>query len=685
LDDLQPDPASSVFSPEEIRRLCMDNLVATHEARLFFKDRESRFLLVSAGWRSAYGQGRLLAEIVGKTDHDFFGQKHFARTRIDELRVLESGEPLPAELERLVQPGRADVWVQSTKLPLRDRSGAIVGTWGFGRDVTAEVEADRALEASREDVVASERVYRVMFEQNPHPTVIYDRETLAIVDVNHAGVSTYGYSREEFLAMTIKDVMPPERVTGYMEAFQPARGEQAVGLRAGHVQRHRYKDGTVVDVELTSNDVVLNGRACRVASSQDVTERNRVAAEVAAARDEAVEASNLKSAFLATISHEIRTPMNGVLGMNELLLDTDLDPEQRELADQVSRSGELMLELVNDILDISRIEAGQLELEVIDYRLREAIDGACAAARLQADAKGLEFVLVVGDELPEQARGDGRRLRQVLLNVVGNAVKFTSEGTIAVRAGSRPGEGGDAILRVEVSDTGIGIEPEVLQRMFEPFTQADASTTRTYGGSGLGLAIARELVELMGGVIGAVAAPGRGSTFWFELPLAAATVANGNGSGNRPRSQAAERVLAGRPLWSTTPLVLVAEDSPVNQIVAVRTLERCGCEVAVADDGRIALEMLGERKYDLVLMDCEMREMDGFEATAELRRREKGGVRTPIVAMTARAMDGDREHCLAAGMDDYLSKPIRREELVDALQRWLPEQWAGDDVAAGLA
>ena len=414
-------------------------------------------------------------------------------------------------------------------------------------------------------------------------------------------------------------------------------------------------------------------------NARDVTERNRASAELEAAHDKAVEASNMKSAFLANVSHEIRTPMNGVLGMNELLLDTQLSGEQREYAQQVARSGEQMLALINDILDVSKIEAGQLELDIGDFDLHDAIAQACSIAGVQAANKGLRFEVAIADDVPRAAHGDSRRVRQVLLNLVANAVKFTAEGSVTVRA-SVPGEGGEGeLVRLEVVDTGIGIDPAIVDQMFEPFTQADASTTRHYGGTGLGLAIVRELVELMGGSVGCESKPGSGSTFFFELPLAGASR---DAHPAVPRERAAA---APAPQWARPPVVLVVEDSPVNQVVAVRTLERCGCDAEAVGDGQQALAALSSRSYDAVLMDCQMSGMDGYEATAELRRREAGGRRTPVIAMTALAMDGDIERCLAAGMDDYVSKPIRRDELVATLQRWIAPQEAGADTGREVA
>jgi PAS domain S-box-containing protein len=513
---------------------------------------------------------------------------------------------------------------------------------------------------------SSEEQYRLLFEHNPQPMLAYDRASLRIVAVSNAAVAGYGYSREEFLSMTIKDLGPREDVVELERYLSTLLSTNTYGLVVGHPWRHRYKDGTTIDVEITSDDLVLGGLACRIALCQNVTERNRASAELVIARDEAVEASNMKSAFLANMSHEIRTPMNGVIGMNELLLDTELSEEQRAYAAQVARSGEQMMTIINDVLDVAKIEAGQLELDVTDFAVRETIEQACAVASLEARAKGLTLEVQFAAEVPQCTRGDGRRLRQALLNLVSNAVKFTSAGSVVVRVSATPRPDGDTRIRVEIADTGIGLDPATLDRMFEPFTQADASSTRSYGGTGLGLAIARELIDLMGGTIGAESEPGRGSTFWLELDLGAPVTADG-----APAHAHAPRAAPAR-LGRAAPLVLVAEDRPVNQIVAVRALERCGCRAQVAADGREALRALATRRYDAVLMDCQMPEMDGYEATAQLRRLEQGAEHTPVIAMTAYAMKGDLEKCLEAGMDDYISKPMRYQALVDTLRRWVP-------------
>jgi PAS domain S-box-containing protein len=509
--------------------------------------------------------------------------------------------------------------------------------------------------------------YQLLFEHNPQPMLAYDHETMRIVAVSNAMTAAYGYTREELLAMTVRDLTPAADLEE-LNTYVAAAGGRLRGL-VSRTWRHRYKDGTLIDVEVTSDDLVFDGRSCRVVLCLNVTERNRAVAELAIARDHAIRASNVKSAFLANVSHEIRTPMNGVIGMNDLLLDTDLDDEQRSYAQQVARSGEQMMAIINDVLDLSRIESGHFELDIADFDMREVIEQACTAAQLHADAKGLALEFEVSGDVPACTRGDSTRIRQVLMNLVSNAVKFTAEGSVAVHVEGATLPGGDVRIRFEVTDTGIGVDPEALERLFQPFEQADVSTTRHFGGTGLGLAIARELVERMGGTIGAASEPGGGSTFWFELDLGAAGVGSTEPAGLRPL---AAPVVAQPD--SPAPLVLIAEDNPVNQVVAVHQLERCGCRTRVAGDGAATLEALAEGHFDAVLMDCQMPGIDGYEATAELRRRERaaGAPRTPVIAMTASAMKGDIERCLAAGMDDYVSKPMRHQVLMETLRRWLP-------------
>jgi signal transduction histidine kinase/CheY-like chemotaxis protein len=391
----------------------------------------------------------------------------------------------------------------------------------------------------------------------------------------------------------------------------------------------------------------------------------RVSEEREHARAAAEAASLAKSQFLANMSHEIRTPMNGIVGMAELLAATQLDERQRRYLDAVHRSAASLVDLINDVLDLSKVEAGHEELHLADFDLRatleEIIELPRERARARRDTRHIALELEVSPDLPDVFRGDALRLRQILTNLVGNALKFTERGRVRVSATlAEPGD--SPLVRFAVADTGIGLTATQISRIFDAFTQADVSHARKYGGTGLGLAISRKLVELMGGEIGVTSQPGKGSTFWF-------TARFGRASAHAPPTPSSESdelaELAGH--------VLLVEDNELNCAVARGMLEGLGLQVSIAANGIEAVHAVTHRRFDLVLMDCQMPEVDGFEATRRIRTQAAAAnpARIPIVALTANAVHGDRERCLAAGMDAYLAKPFRTAELHAAIRPWL--------------
>jgi PAS domain S-box-containing protein len=804
-------------------RHLLHSLLDTLPDSIYFKDEQSRFIRVSRAMAERHDLGDP-ASAIGKSDFDIFTEEHARPAFEDEREIMRTGRPVVAKEEKETWEGRPDQWVLTTKMPLRGPDGRVVGTFGISRDITERKAAEEALRLSEERfALAMSGANDGLWDWNVLTDEMY-----------------YSPRYKELLGYDDRDT-PAAIRSAFKTALHPDDRERALAALRDHLARRvpyhveyrlRTKGGEYRWF-LARGQAVWDesGRATRmVGSVSDVTARKQAEQELVQAKEAAESATRTKSEFLANMSHEIRTPLNGILGMTELALDTDLTPDQREYLGLVKSSADHLLTVINDILDFSKIEAGKLDLEETDFSLRDTLDDTVATLAARAHKKGLELADHVAADVPDALRGDPHRLRQVVVNLIGNAIKFTDEGEVVLRVelvsgGVVSGECSEYAspttppltthhspltthLHFAVTDTGIGIAPEQQRKLFRAFAQADTSTTRKYGGTGLGLAIAARLVELMGGRVWLESEEGRGSTFHFTarfgvgavpaarpepaelsqvqgLPVLVVddnatnrrilqemltnwgmrpTVVAGGAAalaeldrawaagepyglvlldammpemdgftlaermGRRPervgatlmmlssadrRDDAARCRQLGVAAYLTKPVrqstlldavmtalgaamcaedrtapatgpglrplrVLLAEDNPVNQKVAVTLLAKHGHTVVVANNGVEALAALDRQGFDAVLMDVQMPEMDGYETTAALRARERAtGGHVPVIALTAHAMKGDREHCLGAGMDAYVTKPLRPADLLAALAALVPEAACG--------
>ncbi len=761
---------------------------------IFVKDVNSCLILDNIAHRRLLG-ATTLEEVVGKTDFDFFPTELAAPYIADEERIIRSGEPMINREEPVVDKDGHQRWLLTTKVPIHDQQGVITGIVGINRDITLQKQNEA--ETNRQ-----KQYFESLVSNSPVAIVVLDNDE-KIVTSNPAFEQLYGYKNTEIIGEKLDGLI----TTKETRAEAADITQQVLSSSIHAISKRRRKDGSLVDVEIFGVPVVVNGERLGVlALYHDIS-------EIVRAQQEAEQANRSKSEFLANMSHEIRTPMNGVIGMLELTLDTALTSEQQDYLQTSLKSAEALLSLLNDILDFSKIEAGKLELEFINFNLRNLVEDVGYTLAKRAQDKGLELVCLVHPDIAHVLHGDAGRLRQILTNLVGNAIKFTHQGEIVIRAEAIDETSTHAKIHFSVQDTGIGIPKERLAAIFDRFTQADGSTTRKYGGTGLGLTISKQLVEAMNGTMGVKSESGLGSDFWFDInfevissePLieinallsttdlrtvrilgvddnqtnrivltkmvegfgCRVDVAPSGARGLEMLHIAARdgnpyqivlldmqmpgmdgeqtaRAIKSDPLVKDVKIViltsmgkrgdasrlkalgcsgyllkpvkqqmlyeallailnsneneksglvtrhviseklavgkriLLAEDNSINQKLAVAILQKAGYAVDVVDDGQQAFEKTISGGYNAILMDVQMPELDGFESTRKIRDWESlQGLHIPIIAMTAHAMKGDRERCLDAGMDDYVTKPIESRVLYSVLSRWLestPEQ-----------
>ncbi len=624
-------------------------------------DPQLRIVRANAWMEDHFGPAR---KILGRNCHEICGQQsaECADYPLDETR--RTGMTAQGDVQTTLEDGSV-MWARVTTHPLTDENGTIAGYITHMKDVTEERHAADALMAKTEEL---ERFFTVALD------------LLAIADtsgrfvrLNTAWEDALGFPISELEGMNFMELVHPEDRESTEKALSDLDANRQV---VGFVNRYRTSDGSYRYIEWRSHP----HHGLVYAAARDVTDRIE--------REEAaLAASRAKSEFLANMSHELRTPLNGIVGFVDLLLESDIGEPYRSYVENVHISAETLMTLINDVLDFSKIEAGKMELEMQEVDLDQLLRNAAQTVRMSAENKGLDLVLSLDEHLPQAVESDPYRLTQVIVNLLSNAVKFTEHGFVQLRAEVLAADDGRSRVRFSVRDTGVGIEPKHQKAIFDSFTQADPSTTRRFGGTGLGLAISNRILEKLDSHLELESEPDTGSTFSFELeltPVAAGELPATDKAVPAPApmagpSEAAPAPVEGartsQPAADAGPVrILVAEDEKINQLVTRRMIDRLvsNAEVETANDGRQAVEVFANADFDLVLMDVQMPEMDGYEATREIRKTEGPERHTPVIALTAGVVQGERDRCLEAGMDDYVSKPVDLKRLEEALANWLP-------------